>query len=216
MTCFLSDPDPQLCNVSLPTTLPTKDETTSAAIPSDSNNTEATKFNIAPTQLQTTSSSSVSFQQVAARHEETRSIPATHMMIVTGTLVFSLVAGVACFTVFLGVCLVLKRRRNKKSWSSQNKKSELQPKDNSAAYAETDDVHQTSIGKEIAYHYTINDAYDSRPPQVKITCYNEAQNGTPTDRMHYFDDVSDTANGLQQNGEPVYEVIPCNLNVTSD
>ena len=184
--CFITDPDPQLCNISLPTTPPPAEYkiTTlaidaSTMIPAIASTARFTTTE-APSDL-----TLVGYTTVAKRSQEDSGNVTLTLPIVGITTVMVVV--LIGFAFLIMSCFVVRRRRKAGQKSQiERSKGESHTIVDDSQYAVITECKQEGQRQD-AYQYTHNDAYDSKPMHTNSLWPNDDK---------------------QQAVEPIYETIP--------
>ena len=185
--CFITDPDPQLCNISLPTTPPpaeykiiTSAIDTSTMTPAIASTARFTTITEAPSDF-----TLVGCTTVAKRsHKDTGNIMLI-MPIVGITTVMVVV--LICFAFLIMICFVVGRRRKVGQKSQiERSKGESHTIVDDSQYAVITECKQEGQRPDV-YQYTHNDAYDNKPMHTNSLC---------------------SSGDKQQAVEPIYETIP--------
>ena len=217
-SCFLTDPDPHLCNVPFLTTSPKEspeDQSTVSDIDSRTEPSKTTTWPLPPTD---------SLKFTTAKISQKGSSNITTVTVIGMLIIAILMVGAAGIVViFIIVCL---RRRKNERQQRQNKNSkqqqqmEIQTNENNecAEITVCVPVDQREDTEDV-YQYTKNDAYDSRPRRINRSTQSHNHSATPPCRLCYVNvrsGQSAMVNDQQGNKEPVYETIPvlisCNSN----
>lgn len=187
--CFITDPDPQLCNISLPITPPPAEYkiTTSAidastmtpAIASTITVTVSTTITEAPSEF-----SLVGHATMARRgHKDSSNITLILPIVGITTMIVVLI----CFAFLIMICFVVRRRRKAGQKSQiERSKGESHTIIDDSQYAVITECKQEGQRQDV-YQYTHNDAYDNKPMHTNSLW---------------------PSGDKQQAVEPIYETIP--------
>lgn len=210
--CFVTDPDPQLCNVSLPTTSPelTTSTTESESITLPSQNTyKATESDGASAKLHTpTSLLPAPTTGDLEPMRESEGTSNNKIMIIVGIVMVmvTMAAGITCLGSLTVTCLSFIRR--KRVHQTKREKEKLQLHDTAGKSKVTSEWKQERQreGEDYGYQYAENNAYHSRQKQINGLCQRPSDAGGGV--LQLVDDAPSHCNEQQHEVEPIYEIIP--------
>lgn len=188
--CFITDPDPQLCNISLSTTLPEYKTIVSDHTLASTANTEAPTDHILV--RHTTADTMVAKRS----HKDSSNLT----IISSIAVVTVMIAVLTCFASLVMICFMVKRRKeaSKTEKSKQEEKESQKLFDDTSQYAVITECKQERQKERVesVHQYKKNDAYGCMPIDMQTNHFNQQIGGVV---------MSDDQ---QQDVEPVYETIP--------